>query len=41
MCNSAVNGFLKYGGCEVRNKLLKIVNMISEKGDVPSDLEKT
>jgi hypothetical protein len=27
-----VNEFLKYGGSEVRNKLLKIMNMILKKG---------
>ena len=36
-----VNEFLKYGGSEVRNKLLKIMNMIFEKGEVPSDVKKT
>jgi len=29
--DSVVNEFLKYGGSEVRNKLLKIMNMIFEK----------
>ena len=29
--------FLKYGGSEVKNKLLKIMRMIFEKGEVPSD----
>ena len=28
------------GGCEVRNKLLKIMNTIFEKGEVPSDFRK-
>ena len=28
-----VNEFLKYGGSEVRNKLLKIMNMIFGKGE--------
>ena len=30
--NSVVNEFLKYGGAEDRNKVLKIMNMILEKG---------
>ena len=30
--DSVVNEFLKYGGSEVRNKLLKITNMILKKG---------
>ena len=30
--DSVINEFLKYGGSEVRNKLLKIMNMIFEKG---------
>ena len=33
--------FLIYGGSEVRNKLLKIMNMIFEKGEVPNDFKKT
>ena len=33
--------FLKYGGAEVRNELLKYMNMIFEKGEVPNDLKKT
>ena len=36
-----INKFLKYGGSEVRNKLLKIKNMIFEKGEVPNDFRKT
>ena len=36
-----VNEFLKCGCSEVRNKLLKIVNMIFEKGEVPNGLRKT
>ena len=36
-----INEFLKYGGSEVRNKLLKILNMIFEKGEVPNDFKKT
>ena len=35
-----VNKFLKYGGSEARNKLLKIMNMIFEKGEVPNDFRK-
>ena len=36
-----VNEFLKYNGSELRNKLLKIMNMIFEKGEVPSDFRIT
>jgi hypothetical protein len=36
-----VNEFLKYGGSEVINKLLKIMNMIFEKGEVPNIFRKT
>ena len=36
-----MNEFLKDGGLEVRNKLLKIVNTIFEQGEVPSDFRKT
>ena len=36
-----VNVFLKYGGSEVRNKLLSTINIISGKGEVPSDFRKT
>ena len=32
--DSVVNEFLKYGGPELRNKLLKIMNMIYEKGEI-------
>jgi hypothetical protein len=39
--NRVVNEFLKYGGSEVRNKLLKIMNTIFEKGEVPNDFRKT
>ena len=39
--DSVINEFLKYGGSEVRNKLLKIMNMIFEKGEVPNDFRKT
>ena len=39
--DTVVNEFLKYGGYEVRNKLLKIMNMIFEKLKVPSDIWKT
>ena len=36
-----VNEFLKYGGYEVRNKLLKTMNVIEKKGEVPSNFRKT
>ena len=36
-----INEFLKYGGSEVRNKLLKIMNMIFEKVEIPNDFRKT
>ena len=39
--NSVVKEFLKYGCSEVRNKLLKIMNMISEKKEVPNYFRKT
>ena len=39
--NSVINEFLKYDVSEVRNKLLKIMNMIFEKGKVPNDFKKT
>jgi hypothetical protein len=39
--DSVVNEFLKYGSSEVRNKLLNIMNMIFEKGEVPNDFRKT
>ena len=39
--DSVINEFLKYGGSEVRNKLLKIMNMIFENGGVPNDFRKT
>ena len=39
--DSVVNEFLKYGGYQVRIKLLEITNMIFEKGEVSSDLRKT
>ena len=39
--DSGINEFLKYDGSEVRNKLLKIMNMIFEKGEVPNDFRKT
>ena len=32
--DTVVNQFLKYGGSEARNKLLKILNVIFEKGEV-------
>ena len=31
--DSMISEFLKFGGSEVRNKLLKIMNMIFEKGE--------
>ena len=34
----AVNEFFRYGGCD---KLLKIMDMIFEKGEVPVDFRKT
>ena len=39
--DSIVNEFLKYGSSEVRNKLLQIVNIIFEKGEVFKDFRKT
>jgi hypothetical protein len=36
-----VNEFLKYGGYEIRNKLLKIMNRTLVQGEVPSDFKKT
>jgi hypothetical protein len=39
--DTVVNDFRKYGGYEVRNKLLKILNMIFEKANIPSDFWKT
>ena len=39
--DSKINEFLKYSGSEVRNKLLKIMNMIFEKGEVPNDFRNT
>ena len=38
---SLVNEFLKYGGSEVRNKLMKIMNMIFEIGEAANDFRKT
>ena len=38
--DSMIKEFLKYGS-EVRNKLLKIMNMIFEKGEVPNDFRNT
>ena len=38
---AVVNKFFKYGGYKERNKLLKIMNMIFEKGELPSDFRKT
>ena len=39
--DSMINEFLKDGGSEVRTKLLKIMNMIFEQGEVPNDFRKT
>ena len=39
--DSVINEFLKYGGSEVRNKLLESMNMIFEKGEVSNDFKKT
>ena len=39
--DSRINEFHIDGGSEVRNKLLKIMNMIFEKGEVPNDFRKT
>ena len=39
--DSVVNGFLIHGGYEVRNKLMKIMDMIFENGEVPSNFKKT
>ena len=36
-----VNDFLKYGGSEIRNKLLKPMNRIFGKVEVPTNLRKT
>ena len=36
-----VNEFFKYDGSEVRNKFLKIINMILKTGEVPNDFRKT
>ena len=38
--DSLVNEFLKYDGNEVRMKLLKIMNIIFEKEEVPSNFKK-
>jgi hypothetical protein len=38
--DSEVNDFFKYGVCEVRDKLLKIMNMIPKQGEVLSNLAK-
>ena len=38
--DSMLNKFLKYGGSEVKNKLLKIMNMIFEKMKYPMILGK-
>ena len=39
--DTVVNELLKYCGSEVRNKLLKIMNMIFEIGKIPSGFRKT
>ena len=39
--DSMVNQFLTYVGCEVRSKLLKIMNIIFEKGEAANDFRKT
>jgi hypothetical protein len=39
--DTVVSEFLKYGGYEVRNKLLKFMDIIFEKLKVPSDIWKT
>ena len=39
--DSVVNESLRYGGYGVRNKLQKIINIIFERGEVPSDFRKT
>ena len=39
--DSVVNVFLKYGGSEVRNKLLNIMSTIFEKGELANDFRKT
>ena len=39
--DSAINESLKYAGSEVRNILLKIMNMIFEKKEILNDFRKT
>ena len=39
--DSCVNEFFKHGGSEVKDKLLKIMNVIFRKGEVPSDFSQT
>ena len=39
--DNVVDEFLKYGDYEVRNKLLKIMNIIFEKGEISNDFRKT
>ena len=39
--DSVAKDFVKYGGSEIRNKLLKIMNMIFEKGEVLNDFRET
>ena len=38
--DTIVNKFLKCGDSEVRNELLKIMNIIFEIGEIPSDFRK-
>jgi len=39
--DNVVKQFSKYDGCEVRDKLLKLMNMMFEKREVLSDFRKT
>ena len=39
--DSVINGFLKYGASEFRNKLLMIMNIIFNKGKKPNNFRKT
>ncbi|XP_065557668.1 uncharacterized protein LOC136025570 [Artemia franciscana] len=41
VAESVINEFLKYGGSEVKKKLLKIMNMTFENGEVTNDFRKT
>ena len=38
--DSVVNGYLRYGGCEARDKLQKIMNIVLKKGQYLAILEK-